>query len=37
VEVAERLHARGLSLPCSTGITPEERQAVVDALVSRLE
>jgi len=34
--VAERLHARGLSLPCSVGITPEERQAVVDAVVRRL-
>jgi perosamine synthetase len=34
--VAERLHARGLSLPCSVGITPEERQDVVDALVRRL-
>lgn len=34
--VAERLHARGLSLPCSVGITPEERQDVVDALVQRL-
>jgi len=35
-EVAERLYARGFSLPCSVGITPEERQAVVDALVQRL-
>ena len=34
--VAERLYARGLSLPCSVGITPDERQAVVDALVARL-
>jgi dTDP-4-amino-4,6-dideoxygalactose transaminase len=36
VAVAERLHARGLSLPCSVGITPEERQDVVDAVVQRL-
>jgi perosamine synthetase len=36
VSVAERLYARGLSLPCSVGITPEERQAVVDAVVQRL-
>ena len=36
VSVAERLHARGLSLPCSVGITPEERQDVVDAVVQRL-
>ena len=36
VEVADRLYTRGLSLPCSVGITPEERQAVVDALVTRL-
>jgi perosamine synthetase len=34
--VAERLYARGLSLPCSVGITPDERRAVVDAIVSRL-
>jgi perosamine synthetase len=34
--VAERIYARGLSLPCSVGITPEERQDVVDALVRRL-
>jgi len=34
--VAERLYARGLSLPCSVGITPEERQDVVDAVVQRL-
>jgi dTDP-4-amino-4,6-dideoxygalactose transaminase len=34
--VAERLYARGLSLPCSVGITPGERQHVVDALVRRL-
>lgn len=36
VEVADRLYARGLSLPCSAGITADERQAVVDALVGRL-
>ena len=36
VSVAERLYARGLSLPCSVGITPEERQDVVDAVVQRL-
>lgn len=36
VDVADRLYARGLSLPCSAGITPDERQAVVDALVGRL-
>jgi dTDP-4-amino-4,6-dideoxygalactose transaminase len=36
VEVAERLYARGLSLPCSVGITDEERAAVVEALLSRL-
>ena len=36
LEVAERLYARGLSLPCSVGITAEERQAVVEALAARL-
>jgi dTDP-4-amino-4,6-dideoxygalactose transaminase len=36
VAVAERLYARGLSLPCSVGITPEERQDVVDAVVQQL-
>jgi perosamine synthetase len=36
IEVAERLHARGLSLPCSVGITAAEREAVVEALVARL-
>ena len=36
LEVAERLYARGLSLPCSVGITAEERQAVVEALAVRL-
>jgi len=29
VEVADRLHARGLSLPCSVGITPAQRARVV--------
>jgi perosamine synthetase len=28
IEVAERLYARGVSLPCSVGITPEERERV---------
>jgi perosamine synthetase len=36
VSVAERLYARGLSLPCSVGITPEERQDVVQAIAQRL-
>jgi perosamine synthetase len=36
LEVADRLWARGLSLPCSVGITSDERRAVVDALVTRL-
>jgi perosamine synthetase len=36
VEVAERLYARGVSLPCSVGITMEERAAVVEALRTRL-
>jgi perosamine synthetase len=36
IEVAPRLYARGLSLPCSVGITPEERRAVVEALLRRL-
>jgi len=36
VEVAERLYARGLSLPCSVGITPDQREVVVQALVARL-
>lgn len=36
VEVAERLYARGMSLPCSAGITPDERRAVVDAVAGRL-
>jgi perosamine synthetase len=29
IEVADDLHARGVSLPCSVGITPEERERVV--------
>jgi perosamine synthetase len=29
IEVADALHARGVSLPCSVGITPEERARVV--------
>ena len=36
IEVADRLYARGLSLPCSVGITPEERDRVVAALRGRL-
>ena len=36
IEVAPRLSARGLSLPCSVGITPEERRTVVEALLRRL-
>lgn len=31
-EVAERLYARGLTLPSSVGITPEERERVICAL-----
>ena len=29
VEVADQLHARGLSLPCSVGITPAQRDRVI--------
>jgi perosamine synthetase len=29
IEVADRLHARGVCLPCSVGITPDERERVV--------
>ncbi|MGH7356553.1 MAG: LegC family aminotransferase [Candidatus Rokuibacteriota bacterium] len=29
IEVADRLHARGVSLPCSVGITEEERWRVI--------
>jgi perosamine synthetase len=36
VEVATRLYERGLSLPCSVGITAEERAAVVAALAAGL-
>ncbi len=36
IEVADRLYARGLSLPCSVGITDAERAAVVEALRARL-
>ena len=36
VEVAERLYERGLSLPCSVGITADEREAVAAALVAAL-
>jgi perosamine synthetase len=32
IEVADRLYERGVSLPCSVGITPEERDAVVATL-----
>ena len=35
-EVAARLYDRGLSLPCSVGITPEEREAVTAHLVAAL-
>lgn len=36
LEVAPRLYERSLSLPCSVGISPDERRAVVEALLSRL-
>ena len=36
IEIADRLYDRGVLLPCSVGITPEERQTVVDTLISRL-
>jgi perosamine synthetase len=36
VEVAEELYDRGLSLPCSVGISPEERAIVVRELLARL-
>jgi len=36
IEVADRLWDRGVLLPCSAGITVEERQAVIDALIARL-
>jgi perosamine synthetase len=34
IEVADRLHARGLSLPCSVGITADERERVVRCLAA---
>ena len=36
VEVAARLYERGLSLPCSVGITAEERETVAAHLVAAL-
>ena len=36
IELADRLWDRGVLLPCSVGITAEERQAVVGALTARL-
>jgi dTDP-4-amino-4,6-dideoxygalactose transaminase len=36
VEVADRLYARGLSLPCSVGITSADREVVTRALLARL-
>jgi perosamine synthetase len=30
VEVADFLHARGMSLPCSAGITPHQRARVIE-------
>lgn len=36
VEVAARLYERGLSLPCSVGITPGERESVAAHLVAAL-
>lgn len=32
IEVADRLYARGVSLPCSVGITPEEQERVTGFL-----
>ena len=32
IEVADDLHARGVSLPCSVGISEEERARVIDRL-----
>jgi perosamine synthetase len=32
IEVADDLHARGVSLPCSVGITEEDRLRVIDRL-----
>jgi len=36
IAVADRLWDRGMLLPCSVGITAEERQAVIEALTARL-
>jgi len=36
VEVAPRLYGRGLSLPCSVGISLDERRTVAEALLLRL-
>lgn len=36
IEVADRLWDRGVLLPCSVGITAEQRQTVVEALTARL-
>jgi perosamine synthetase len=36
IAVADRLWDRGVLLPCSVGITVDERQAVIDALTARL-
>jgi perosamine synthetase len=36
IEVADRLWDRGVLLPCSVGITADERQTVVEALIARL-
>lgn len=32
IEVADRLYERGISLPCSVGITPDERERVIGLL-----
>ena len=37
IEVADRLHARGVSLPCSVGITEEERERVIGFLARCLQ
>ena len=37
IDVATRLYDRGVSLPCSVGITPQEREAVVAALAAMRE
>ena len=34
--VGERLFSQGLSLPCSTGITPEQSDRVIDAVLECL-